>query len=52
MENFKHLYDTYLIKSANSIMHDPYRLFLLDNNLFEPVLTNQTPIDVQDEFLD
>ena len=52
MEIFKHLYDTYLIKSANSIMHDPYRLFLLDNNLFEPVLTNQTPIDVQDDFLD
>lgn len=52
MKEFQNLYDTYLIKPASSILHDPFRFFLLDNNLFEPVLTNKTPIDVQDEFLD
>ena len=52
MKQFHHLYDNYLIKPANSIMHNPFRLFLLENNLFEPVLTNKVPIDVQDEFLD
>lgn len=52
MEQYKHLYDSYLIKPANSIMHNPFREFMLDNNLFEPILTNKTPVDVQDEFLD
>lgn len=33
-------------------MHDPFRVFLLENNLFEPVLTNKVPVDVQDEFLE
>lgn len=52
MKEFQHLYDTYLIKPATSILHDPYRLFMLENNLFEPVLTNKVPIDVQNEFLE
>jgi len=49
---FTHLYDNYLIKSANSIMHDPFRLFIIENNLFDPILTNKTPVDVQDAFLE
>lgn len=52
MNKFQSLYDTYLIKPATSILHDPYRVFLLENNIFEDVLTNKTPVDVQDKFLD
>jgi len=52
MKEFQLLYDSYFIKPATSIMHNPFRLFLLENNLFEPILKNQTPVDVQDEFLE
>lgn len=52
MDDFSLLYDSYLIRPATSIMHDPYRKFLLENNMFEPVLTNKVPVDVQTEFLE
>lgn len=51
-EQFKHLYDTYLVKPANSILHNPLRLHLIENGLFNNIITNKTPVDVQDEFLD
>ena len=52
MKQFEHLYDNYLIKPANSIMHDPYRYFLHDSNWFEDVITKKKPVDVQDKFLE
>lgn len=52
MKQFEHLYDHYLIKPANSVMHDPYRHYLHSSNWFEDVITNKKQVDVQDEFLD
>lgn len=52
MKEYQHLYDNYLIKPANSVMHDPYRHFLHDSNWFQDVITNKKPVDVQDEFLE
>jgi hypothetical protein len=52
MKEFEHLYDKYLIKPANSVMHDPYRFYLKDSNWFEDVITNRKQVDVQDEFLE
>jgi hypothetical protein len=51
-KQYTHLYDNYLIKSANSILHDPFREFIINNDLFDPILTNKISVDVQDEFLE
>lgn len=52
MKEFEHLYGNYLIRPANSVMHDPYRHYLKDSNWFDNVITNKTPVDVQDKFLE
>jgi hypothetical protein len=51
MEEFKHLYDKYLIRPANSIMHDPFRLHIANSNMFNDMFNLKRPVDVQDEFL-
>ena len=33
-------------------MHDPFRQFLVESNIFELAVNNLTPVDVQDRFLD
>lgn len=52
MNKFQDLYGNYLIRPANSVMHDPYRQFIIKNKLFDKVITNQNKVDVQTEFLD
>lgn len=52
MKLFNHLYDNYLITSANSIMHDPFRLHFLNNNSIKDVLNLKRNCDVQDEFIE
>lgn len=52
MNQFAHLFDTYLMRPANSIMHDPFRLHLLEHSRFNEALRNEIPIDVQDEFVE
>jgi hypothetical protein len=51
MEQYKHLYDTYLIRPANSIMHDPFRLHIANSNIFKDMFDLKRPVDVQEEFL-
>ena len=51
MEEYKHLYDNYLIRPANSIMHDPFRLHIANSNMFNDMFNLKRPIDVQEEFL-
>jgi hypothetical protein len=46
----KHLYDNYFIKPANSIIHDPFRLHLLESNIVTDVISMKKKVDVQDEF--
>lgn len=48
----KHLYDNYFIKAANSIIHDPFRTFLLHSNIVNDIINLKKPIDVQDIFAD
>lgn len=40
------------VKSANSIIHHEFRLYTLNSNIIQDVLTLKKPVDVQDEFLD
>lgn len=39
------------IKSANSIVHHPFRLSLINSNLIDEIFHLKKPIDVQEEFL-
>jgi hypothetical protein len=39
------------IKSANSIVHNPFRLSLINSNLINEIFHLKKPIDVQEEFL-
>ena len=52
MGQFQHLYDNYLFRPANSIMHNPFREHFVGNPMFDLIFTNQRPVDVQTEFLD
>ena len=54
MEQFQHLYDSYLIKPANSIVHDPFREHFIKTvpDFFKEIFSRNQPIDVQDEFLE
>ena len=54
MRQFQHLYDKYLMRPANSIMHNPFREHFLNvaPDFFKLIFTNVNPVDVQDEFLD
>jgi hypothetical protein len=54
MEQFQHLYDSYLIKPANSIVHDPFREHFIKTapNFFKDIFLRNQPVDVQDEFLE
>ena len=52
MKEYQYLYDHYLIKPANSVMHDPFRHFLQASNWFQDIITNKKPVDVQTEFLE
>jgi hypothetical protein len=52
MKEFQNLYDTYLFRPANSIMHDPFREFFIKNQMFDKIFQNQQPVDMQSEFLE
>ena len=52
MKEFQHLYDNYLFRPANSIMHNPFREHFIGNAMFDAIFTNQQPVDVQDSFLE
>jgi hypothetical protein len=53
MERFHHLYDNYLIRPANSIVHVPFREHFVKTvpDFFKEIFSCTQPIDVQDEFL-
>lgn len=53
MNQYQHLYDCYLIKPANSIVHNPFREHFIKQvpNFFKDIFSLARPIDVQDEFL-
>ena len=51
MQQFQHLYDNYLIRPANSIVHNPFREHFL-SDFFQRIFSLGAPIDVQDDFLE
>jgi hypothetical protein len=52
MNQHTNLFGKYLITSANSIVHDPFRTFFLKTNMFEDIFNLKKPIDVQEDFLE
>jgi len=52
MNQFVSLYDHYLIQSANSIQHPPFRTHFIGHQMFDKVFKMEQPVDVQEEFLE
>lgn len=51
-EEFKHLYDTLLLRPGNSVYNDDYRKFIQESKIFDNWFSSEFDMDCQEEFLE